>query len=122
VGTFKVPIQVGNLEGDRWETVEAYADTGAHFSSVPRSVWEALGLKPARRLTFRLADGGTREQNVADGRVRIDGNEAPMFVVLGEAGSPCILGAHAMEGLLLAPDPVYKRLLPIEPVMLTQLL
>lgn len=119
MGTFKVPIEVGDPTGQRWESLEAYADTGAHFSSVPRVVWEGLGLKPARRVTFRMADGGTRDQDIGESRVRIDGNEVSSYVVLGDSDSPCILGAFAMEALLVAPDPVRKRLIPIEPVMLT---
>lgn len=121
MGTFKVPIGVGDPEGARWERIEAYADTGAHFSAVPRPVWEALGLRPARRVTFRMADGGTRDQDVGRCRLRVDGQDIDTLIVLGEADSPCILGALAMEGLLLAPDPVRKRLIPIEPVMLTAL-
>jgi predicted aspartyl protease len=121
VGTFKVPIEVGNAEGTRWERLEAYADSGAHFSSIPRPVWEALDLKPVRRVTFRMADGGTRDQDVGRGRLRVDGQDIDTSVILGDPASPCILGALAMEDLLLAPDPVRKRLVPIEPVMLTQL-
>jgi predicted aspartyl protease len=121
VGTFKVPIEVGNAEGTRWERLEAYADSGAHFSSIPRPVWEALDLKPVRRVAFRMADGGTRDQDVGRGRLRVDGQDIDTSVILGDPASPCILGALAMEDLLLAPDPVRKRLVPIEPVMLTQL-
>jgi predicted aspartyl protease len=122
LGTFKVAVDVGSLDGGRWERVEAYADTGALFSSVPRAVWEGLGLTPARSVTFRLADGNTMAQNVGDGLLRLDGQQVHTTVVLGEAGSPCILGALAMEALLLAPDPVHQRLIPIEPVMLAELL
>jgi predicted aspartyl protease len=121
VGTFTVSVEVGNPEGTRWERVEAYADTGAHFSAVPRPVWEALGLKPSRRVTFRMADGGTRDQDVGRGRVQLETQDIDTLIVLGEADSPCILGALAMESLLLAPDPVHKSLVPVEPVMLTAL-
>ena len=45
--------------------------------------------------------------------VRIDGDETPIWVIFGEEGTSPILGAHAMEGLLLGVDPFAQRLIPV---------
>ena len=54
---------------------------------------EALGVVPHARAWFRLADGHHVER---------------------EIGHACIkIGAYALEGLRLAPDPVGRRLVPV---------
>ncbi|HEX6513844.1 MAG TPA: hypothetical protein VF157_16185 [Chloroflexota bacterium] len=88
------------------------------FTSVPRPVWEALGLIPQQRRPFLLADGRQLEQSLGEGRVRIEGRDGPTLIVLAEAGTPARLGAHAMEGLLLAPDPTNQRLIPVTGLLL----
>jgi predicted aspartyl protease len=113
VGTFTVPIEVGDPSGQHWEALDAYADTGAHFGSLPRPVWERLGLTAVDRVTTLLADGSRREEDLAEARVRIGVRNVASLVVLGENETPAILGAYAMEGLRLAADPVNKRLVPM---------
>jgi predicted aspartyl protease len=113
MGTFTVPIQVGDALGRQWETVEAYADTGAHFGSLPRPIWERLGLTAVDTATTLLADGSRRDEELAEARVRIGVRNVATLVVLGEEDTPVILGAYAMEGLRLAADPVNQRLVPM---------
>jgi hypothetical protein len=35
------------------------------------------------------------------------------LVVFADPGSPALLGAYALEGLRLSPDPVRRRLVPV---------
>ncbi len=114
MGTFTVPIEVGDPAGQRWESLTAYADTGAHFGSLPRPVWERLGLTPVDRVTTLLADGSRPDEDLAEARIRIGVRNVASLVGLGETDdAPTILGAYAMEGLRLAADPVNKRLVPM---------
>ncbi len=112
-GTFRVPIEVGNPEGNRWERVEALVDTGASYTLLPRPVLERLVVSGAFRHPFVLADGRQLEYEVAETRVRLDGQTRITLVIFGEEGAEPLLGAYTLEGFGLAPDPVGRRLIPV---------
>jgi|SRR5579862_4242613 len=113
MGTFKVPIEVGNAERSRWERVEALVDTGSSITSIPRSLWESLGLTAEFRESFMLADGRQAEYDVASAPIRIEGRERSTFVLAAEDESAPLLGAYTLEGFFLAPDPVNQKLIRV---------
>lgn len=113
MGTFKVKLEIGDPEGRRWETLEALVDTGASFSVVPRPILDRLGVMPREKVSFQLADGRSLQCDVAQTEVRIDGRTRTTLVVFGEAGTDPLLGAYTLEGFLLAPDPVNRRLISV---------
>lgn len=113
VGTFSVMIEIGDLQGQRFEAIEALVDTGATATMVAASVLEEIGIKPTKRQIFEYANGTRTELDMAPIMVRIDGDETPTWVIFGEEGSSPILGAHALEGLLLGVDPYSQRLIPV---------
>ena len=113
MGTFRVSIEVGDLEGRRWEAVEALVDTGASFTVIPASVLRRLGVLPLERWPFELADGRGVEMEIGNARVRADGRTAPTLVVFGDETTEPLLGAHSLQGLLLAPDTINHRLIPV---------
>ncbi|MFQ5827892.1 MAG: aspartyl protease family protein [Candidatus Methylomirabilia bacterium] len=113
MGTFTVKVEIGDPQGQRWETVEALVDTGASFSVVPRPLLERLDVSPQEKIPFQLADGRTIQCDVAQTAVRIDGRVRTTLVVFGEAGTDPLLGAYTLEGFLLAPDPVNPRLISV---------
>ncbi len=117
MGIFRVPIEVGDPEGRRWERVEALVDTGASYTLVPRSVLERLGLSGVFRHPFVLADGRQLEYDAAETRIRIDGQTRTTLVVFGEEGTEPLLGAYTLEGFGLAPDPLGRRLIPVPGVL-----
>jgi predicted aspartyl protease len=95
------------------ESVELLVDTGATFLAVPRAVAERLGLRPTRIVSIQVA-GGTRERwPLADVRLSLGDDEVvtPCLIVPDGAA---LLGAVALETLLLAVDPVAKRLVPTD--------
>jgi len=113
MGTFKVKVDIGDLQGQRRETVEALVDTGASFTVIPASVLRRLGISPSERWPFELAGGRRVDREIGEARVRAEGRTAPTLIVFGgETGEP-LLGAHSLQGLLLAPDPVNHRLVPV---------
>lgn len=118
MGVFRVPIEVGNPSGTRFESVDAVVDTGASFTVVPGAILRHMGVSPLRTVRFRLADGSTVEQHVGETVIRVAGNQATRLVVFGEEGAPPLLGADTLEGLLLAVDPIAKRLVPTEAFLL----
>ena len=75
MGTFYWPMEIGPLDGSRYETVNAMVDTGATFSQVPDSLLRGLGIVPTRNVQSQLADGSIIQDGVADVKIRISGRE-----------------------------------------------
>lgn len=113
MGTFHVNVEVGDPAGRRYEPLEALVDTGAIYTSIPRPMLEALGVEPHERAWFRLADGHHVQREIGRTWVRVGGRAELTLVVFADPESPALLGAYALEGLRLAPDPVGRRLVPV---------
>ena len=113
MGTFHVPVEVSDLEGRRSEQIEAMVDTGSTYLSLPRPFLEALGVVPYTSDRFVYADGREVECDIGRVRITVRGRSEITLVVFAEPGSPPLLGAYALEGLRLTPDPVGRRLVPV---------
>ncbi len=121
MGTFQVEIEIGDPQGERWERIALTVDTGSAFSVVPRELLSRLGVRPFDTARFRFADGRTAEQEIGQTWIQINGKRAIRIVVFGEEHDEPLLGAEALEGLRLAPDPVNKRLVPVDALRLTMI-
>ena len=113
MGTFRVTADIGDPRGERYEALELLVDTAATYTWVPRSILERLGVPPAFRFPFILADGRRIEREMAETRVRLDGQSRTTLVVFGDEGTLPLLGAYTLEGFGLAADPVNRRLIPV---------
>ena len=113
MGAFHASIEIGDPAGDRWETVETLVDTDATYTSVPSSVLRRLGVIPNDRLTFIEADGNQFERDVGEAKARVNGKSVTTIVIFSEEDAPPLLGAYTLERLLLTPDPVNRRLVPV---------
>ncbi|MBI4308537.1 MAG: clan AA aspartic protease [Chloroflexi bacterium] len=113
MGTFRVPLEVGDPQGQRFVRVEAIVDTGASHTLLPRDILLTLGIRPRRRVAFELADDRIVEYDVGEAVLRLDGQEATIPVAFGPEGAKPLLGATALEILNLAADPVRRRLVPV---------
>ena len=113
MGVFRVPIEIGDFAGSRFETVDALVDTGATYTMMPRSMLAGLGIAPGWRRTFALADGREREFEMAHAMVRLDDVMSPTIVIFGEDGVTPLLGAYTLEGIGLAVDPSGQRLVEL---------
>jgi predicted aspartyl protease len=113
VGLFKSKLAVWNpASPSRVEELELLVDTGASYSWFMRERLEALGIRPTGRMQFRTIDGRVLERDVAPVFVRSDGHVGGDTVVVAESGDAEVLGAHTLESLGLAADPVQRRLIP----------
>lgn len=92
--------------------VKCLVDTGAAFCQFPTSLLAGLGVTPDRHVSVLLADGATRQQPAA--WVEIDYGTLTAFTLalFGGENGLALLGAHALEGLGLAVDPVRRVLEP----------
>ncbi|HLW85034.1 MAG TPA: retroviral-like aspartic protease family protein [Candidatus Sulfotelmatobacter sp.] len=113
MGTFSVKLRVWNpaKPGDV-EELDAFVDTGAAYSWISRARLERLGVASSRRMQFRTIEGRVLERDIATVYVATDKYSVPDVVVMAESGEMEMLGAHSIEGLGLAADPVQKRLTP----------
>lgn len=110
-----VQDEAPRLESDptrRGYEPEVCVDTGAAFSWVSRSKLEAMGVKPLRQTQFRTIEGHIVERPFAAVFVGFDRFMSSDMVVMAEETDSEVMGAHSIEGLGLAADPVQHRLVP----------
>ncbi|PYV99975.1 MAG: hypothetical protein DMG89_05740 [Acidobacteria bacterium] len=120
MGTFTSKFRIWNPDHpDRVEDLEAIVDTGAAFSWISRARLERLGVSPSRRMPFRTIEGHVLERDMAAVYVSSNGYSVPDVVVMTEPGEVEVLGAHSIEGLGLAADPIQKKLVPTVMLALT---
>jgi predicted aspartyl protease len=113
VGTFTTKLRVANLaRPELMEQIDVLVDTRAAFSWISRGRLERLGIAAIRRMPFRTIDGRVLEREMAEVRIASNGYSAPDLVVMAEAGEMEVMGAHSIEGLGLAADPVQHKLVP----------
>ena len=73
MGTFSVPIEVGDVLGARFVGVDAVVDTGSTYTCLPRNILSALAVPVMERHPFELADDRVVEYDIGEARVRLDG-------------------------------------------------
>ena len=113
MGTFSVKMRVWNpAKPGEIEEFDAYVDTGAAFSWISRVRLERLGVQASRKMAFRTIEGRLLERDMATVYVSTGTFSVPDVVVMSEAGEMEVMGAHTIEGLGLAADPVQKKLVP----------
>jgi predicted aspartyl protease len=114
VGTFAVEIHVHRIGGRPEEAVpiKCLVDTGAAFCQLPAGMLARLGITADRQVPVVLAHGTRRDQ--ATEWIELRYGELKAFTLALVAGDDglALLGAHALEGLGLAVDPVRKVLEP----------
>jgi len=114
MATFTVKLKVWNpVDPGRFAEVEAWADTGAAYSWISKARLEPLAVQKVRRLQFRTIEGHTVERDLAAVFLSADGYTGGDNVVVAESGDLEVLGAHSLESLGLAVDPVHKKLIPL---------
>jgi len=117
MGTFAVNLWVGNLFADAGASVEAIVDTGATYSMIPGSLLAELGIEPIESRISRIADGSRVEMQTSWARFSAEGRNAVARVSFGPEGV-YLLGATTLEDMGLAVDPVDRRLMPQEALLM----
>ena len=117
MGTFKWPLRISSMDGERSREIEATVDTGAAYTTLPGSLLHEIGVEPRGTRRFLLADGRRIEMDYGEARASVNGEDVTTLVVFGEDEAPALLGAYTLEGLALAVDPVEQRLIPTHLIM-----
>ncbi len=110
MGTFRVEVTLGNPDSDARETVEALVDTGSTFSVMPASLLRRLGIEPTRTRRLRLANGQVEERQTGMAFFEVAGMDGEARVVFGPENIH-LLGATTLEDLSFVVDPINKRLI-----------
>lgn len=93
--------------------IEFLIDSSAIHSVVPRSELRALGIKPFKKTSFILADGGSIEREVGTAHFVYKGFEGGAPVIFGEGADKPLLGATTLEALELGLNPLSRELIPL---------
>lgn len=112
MGTFRQRVEIGPSDAGPFAALEAFVDTGATYTLLPRAVLVPLGVQARERDRFILADGRTVERDIAIVVIRLDGRVRPTVCVIDDAAPNALLGAVTLEEFGLAVDPVNRRLIP----------
>ena len=106
VGFTFVDLGISKALDSPRRTVHVLVDTGAGYCMIPRDILLDLGVTPAWRQTFILADGKPIEREVGYAFIHY-GNRHPAatHVIFGEAGDEPVLGTYGLQGLELEVDP-----------------
>ena len=114
MGTFRVEIQIGDPQGERYEAVDALVDSGATYTTLPPSLLRRLGVVPHTKRGFVLADGTRIYRDFGQTWVRLNGERSISPVVFGDEDAAPLLGAVTLEIFGLGIDPVNTRLIQVD--------
>jgi predicted aspartyl protease len=116
MGSFTVGCLIKN-HVDREKTVRIprlMVDTGSEATWIPRKFLAEIGVKPEKRSVFQLANGQYVYRDVGYAVIRVNDAETTDEIVFAEQGDMILLGARALEGLMLWIDAKGKRLVALD--------
>lgn len=120
MGVFKVRAVIWSIEDSSKKVeVELLVDTGSTYTVIPESLLEKLGVVRVRMSRLRLADGRVIEKPLGEVGVEIEGFRASATPVIFGEEDILLLGSVTMEQLGLAPDPLEKKLKPVEALLMS---
>jgi len=89
-------------------------DTGSEATWISKKLLEQIDVKPEKRQPFQMANGQLVYRDIGYAVIRVGQRETIDEVVFAEKGDYVLLGARALEGLVLWVDPKNKKLIEIE--------
>ena len=104
----------------RWEG-EFLVDTGAIDSLVPRQHLEVIGITPRTTRTFELADGTSKEFDVAHAEFEFMDQTVSGSVIFVDDDTEPLLGLTALESAGIEVDPRNQQLKRLSAVRLKAL-
>ncbi len=99
------------------EEIELLVDSGALFTTVPRSLLKELRLEPFSQRKLRAFGGAVVDRDIGVAVIEYEQARAGVPVIFGEREDIPILGITALESLGYQLDPITKKLKPVELLM-----
>lgn len=119
MGTVHATLRIRNPAGNGASVeIRALVDTGATLTKLPAPVLHGLGIRPLERRKFKLANGKFVRRQVGNALISIEGHLVSVPVAFGGPGEDPLIGVTLLEVAGLAPDPVKRKLVPVEYLML----
>src|SRR5665213_3726723 len=116
MGVFTVGCLIKN-HVDREKSVKIprlMVDTGSDATWIARKLLEQIEIKAEKRSPYQMANDQYIYRDVGYAIIRVGQRETVDEVVFAEKGDFLLLGARALEGLMLWVDPKNKKLIEIE--------
>lgn len=113
---FSVSMEFGDQDGNEWEPVDLWVESGAPFTWVPREILEGLGVESHEDMAFELGNGELVHREIAETFVRYGDREHITIVVFAEGDERPILGHYTLTGFCLGVDVVNQQLVPVVPL------
>lgn len=114
MGTFSVAMQITNLVGQQFQTMDALVDTGSTMTSIAADVLDQLGIKPEGKRRFRLGDDSVIEYPIGSARINIQNIKCTVTIAFLPTGAEPLIGATTLELMGLAVDPIGQKLYSID--------
>lgn len=119
MGTFSVPMSIGDPQGENWIEMDALVGASASVTSVPGSLLRELAVAPVSSQQFRFAQCEQRRMDMGRTWISVKGREEVAFAVFNDEGTSPLLGALALETLFLDVDPVEQKPIPVDGYMMS---
>jgi len=100
-------------ESARRQTLSLLVDTGATYTTLPRTVVESLGCSPIGSRRVLLVKGREEEWPIGLVMITLENQELPGVGLIGPTEGPALLGAVTLEEFALSADPVARCLVPV---------
>ena len=113
MGTFTVPVQIGNQITGGFVPIDVLVDTGATYTLLPADTLARLGISSIDQRDFELADGRLVRYDIGEAWRHLNGDELTVLVGFAPEGTSPLLGATALELFGLAADTVNQWLIPV---------
>ena len=99
---------LGSSNGDY--EADFLVDTGATDSLAPASELTGIGVQPAGKMTYELADGTLQEYSFGLVKIEFMGEVTAGRVIFGPDNAEPILGVTALESVGITVDPANRTL------------
>ncbi|MEM2896342.1 MAG: Retroviral aspartyl protease [Candidatus Bathyarchaeia archaeon] len=120
MGAFKVKALLWSPHNiEKKASIELLVDIGSTYTVIPATLLKSLGIIGVlRTVKLRLADNRVIEKPLGEIGIEIDGYRVSATPVVFGEENVYLLGSVTMEQLGLAPDPIEKRLKPVEALLM----
>ena len=119
MGHVRIKVKLANFQN--WnqavEVEDALVDTGATFTTIPRSIADQLSLQAYSRQRTRTA-AGSIEIDQSYAYLEYDGHSTITPVWISDTYPGVLIGVFTLEGMALAVDPKNGRLVDSELLLL----
>ena len=109
---FHQQIEIGPTDGARSQRIIVHVNPASLYSVIPAAVLTMLEIELRWAQKFQLADGGVGERQMAEIKIRLEGQERTTVCVFGDAETEPVRGKHSLDTFGLTLDEGDERLVP----------